>query len=116
MSAIASPESQILFRLRSVISMGLAERLNKRWKAAEQYLSYFSNTALYETQKEIVEEKLVPPPTVIHYDPLLREIRVDTPKGFFSKVEFTPWETKHYDENDTVKDSTYYKKFIYNYP
>ena len=89
---------------------------NNKGKAAEQYLSYFSNTALYESQKEIVDEKLVPPPTVIHYDPLLREIRVDTPKGFFSKVEFTPWETKHYDENDTVKDSTYYKNFIGNYP
>ncbi|WP_019500353.1 SpvB/TcaC N-terminal domain-containing protein [Pseudanabaena sp. PCC 6802] len=89
---------------------------NNKGNPAEQYLPYFSNTALYETQSEIVAEKLVPPPTVMHYDPLLRVIRVDTPKSFFSKVEFTAWETKHYDRNDTVKDSAYYKKFIDNYP
>ncbi|NEP50817.1 MAG: RHS repeat-associated core domain-containing protein, partial [Moorea sp. SIO3C2] len=89
---------------------------NNKGKVAEKYLPYFSNTALYESQQQIVTEKLVPPPTVILYDPLLREIRIDTPKGFFSKVEFTPWETNHYDENDTVKDSTYYQDFIAQYP
>lgn len=89
---------------------------NNKGKPAEQYLPYFSNTALYETQAEIVAEKLVPSPTVIHYDPLLREIRIDTPKGLFSKVEFTPWEVRHYDENDTVKDAAYYQQFIAHYP
>jgi RHS repeat-associated protein len=89
---------------------------NNKGKAAEQYLPYYSNTPLYETQQEIVEEKLVPPPTVIWYDPLLREIKVDTPKGFFSKVEFTAWETQHYDENDTVKDSPFYQQFVESYP
>ena len=43
--------------------------------------------------------------SLLHYDPLQRVIKVDTPKGFFTKVEFTPWEEKQYDENDTVKDS-----------
>ncbi|MFK0731930.1 MAG: toxin TcdB middle/C-terminal domain-containing protein, partial [Gloeotrichia echinulata HAB0833] len=46
--------------------------------------------------------------SLLHYDPLQRVVRVDTPKGFFTKVEFTPWEEKHYDENDTVTDSSYY--------
>ncbi|MCC5633838.1 DUF2431 domain-containing protein [Nostoc sphaeroides CHAB 2801] len=89
---------------------------NNKGKPAKQYLPYFSNTAFYETQEEIVAAKLVPSPTVIHYDPLLREVKIDTPKGFFSKVEFTPWETRHYDENDTVKDAVYYQQFIANYP
>ncbi len=89
---------------------------NNKGKPCEQYLPYFSNTPLFETQKEIVDEGLVPPPTVIHYDPLLRVIRIDTPIGFFSKVEFTPWEEKHYDEDDTVKDSAYYIDFMKNYP
>jgi RHS repeat-associated protein len=88
---------------------------NNKGKMAEKYLPYYSNTALFEAQQEIVTEKLVPP-TVFHYDPLLRQIRVDTPKGFFSKVEFTPWETKHYDENDTVKDAPYYHHFMQTYP
>ena len=39
---------------------------------------------------------------------LLRIVRVDTPKGFFSKVEFTPWQEKHYDENDTLKQSPFF--------
>ncbi|MDJ0796430.1 MAG: SpvB/TcaC N-terminal domain-containing protein [Calothrix sp. MO_167.B12] len=54
--------------------------------------------------------------SLLHYDPLERPIRVDTAKGFFTKVEFTPWEEKHYDENDTVKDSTFYQNFLANYP
>ena len=89
---------------------------NNKGKPCEQYLPYFSNTPVFEAQQEIIDQKLVPPPTVTHYDPLLRVMRVDTPKGFFSKVEFTPWEEKHYDENDTVKDSDYYIRFIKNYP
>ena len=114
---------------------------NNKGKPAKQYLPYFSNTAHYETQGEIITEKLVPPPTVIYYDPLLREIKVETPKGFcfqektanseipfslksyeiapekggFIKVEFTPWESKHYDFNDTVKESAYYQAFLLYY-
>jgi RHS repeat-associated protein len=114
---------------------------NNKGKPAKQYLPYFSNTAHYEIQEEIIKEKLVPPPTVIYYDPLLREIKIETPKGFclqektvnseipfslksyeiaaekgvFSKVEFTPWESKHYDFNDTVKESAYYQAFLLYY-
>ncbi len=89
---------------------------NNKGKPCEQYLPYFSNTPLFETQEEIVDQKLVPPPTVTHYDPLLRVMRVNTPKGFFSKVEFAPWEEKRYDEDDTVKDAEYYINFVKNYP
>jgi len=89
---------------------------NNKGKPCEQYLPYFTDTPLFEEQQQIVDAKLVPPPTVIHYDSLLRVIRMDTPKGFFSKVEFTPWEEKHYDEDDTVKDSAYYIDFMKNYP
>ena len=31
------------------------------------------------------------PPTVLHYDALAREVRTDTPKGFFTRVEYSPW-------------------------
>ncbi len=89
---------------------------NNKEKACEVYLPYFSNTPYYETQDEIVNEKLVPPPTVTHYDPLLRVIRMDTPKGFFSTSEFTPWEEILSDTDDTVNDSAYYISFMANYP
>jgi RHS repeat-associated protein len=89
---------------------------NNKGKPAEEYLPYYSDTPYYETQQEIVDEGLVPPPKVIHYDPLLREIRIDTPKGFFSSINITAWEQMRYDEDDTVKDSPFYIKFFSNYP
>jgi RHS repeat-associated protein len=89
---------------------------NNKGKACEKYLPYFSDTPFFETQDEITDQNLVPPPTVTQYDPLLRVIRTDSPKGFFSKVEFTPWEEKKFDEDDTVLDSTYFINFMKNYP
>lgn len=89
---------------------------NNKGKPTEQYLPYYSNTPYYETQQEVVDEGLVPPPKIIRYDPLSREIRIDTPKGFFSKIEFTSWGQAQYDEDDTVKDAPYYVEFFRNYP
>ncbi|MFJ1211701.1 SpvB/TcaC N-terminal domain-containing protein [Burkholderia pyrrocinia] len=51
---------------------------------------------------------------LIHYDPLDREIRVDTPKGFFTRIVFSPWEEQHYDADDTVVESPYYRANIDN--
>lgn len=87
---------------------------NNKARPVKQYFPYFSTTPYYEDQKEV--EPVLPDPTITYYDPLLRVIRIDTPKGFFSKVEFTPWEERHFDENDTVKDSEYYINFMHNYP
>lgn len=89
---------------------------NNKNEPCEQYLAYFSNTPEFETQAEIYEQHLVPPPTVTHYDPLKRVIRVDSPKGFFSRREFTSWEEKFFDEDDTVTESPYYICFMENYP
>ncbi|HBC91567.1 MAG TPA: hypothetical protein DCZ10_01325, partial [Pelotomaculum sp.] len=75
-----------------------------------QYLPFFSATRDYENGEKISAG--TPPPTKTFYDPLLRIIRIDTPKGFFSRVEFSPWVEKHYDENDTVLDSAFYNDFI----
>ncbi|MEM1119429.1 MAG: toxin TcdB middle/C-terminal domain-containing protein [Bacteroidota bacterium] len=84
---------------------------NNKGKPAQQYLSYFSDTPHYEDQATIEMDGLVPPPSILHYDALNRVVRTDTPKGFYSKVEFTPWLVKHYDANDTVLDSDYYQKY-----
>jgi RHS repeat-associated protein len=84
---------------------------NNKGNPAEQYLPYFSPIPEYENQQQITKQGLVPPPTVFHYDALSRLIRTDTPKGFFAKVEFSPWHLKHYDEDDTVLDSAYFKNF-----
>lgn len=89
---------------------------NNKGKVCESYFPYFSDTPFYQTQEEITSLYQVPPPTITHYDPLLRVVRIDTPKGFYSKVEFSPWEQMSWDEDDTVTDSVYYKNFMANYP
>lgn len=89
---------------------------NNKGGVCESYLPYFSDTPFYQTQDEISVLYQVPPPTITRYDPLLRTVRIDTPKGFFSKVEFTPWEQVSYDEDDTAADSVYYRNFMARYP
>jgi hypothetical protein len=77
---------------------------------------WLSDTPRYESQQTLIDAGIMPPPTVTHYDPLLRVIRIDTPKGFFSRVQFTPWDESHYDEDDTVLEAPYYLAFMANYP
>lgn len=89
---------------------------NNKGKPTMEYLPYFSDNPYYETGREAVYEAIVPPPTVTHYDPLERVIRVDTPKGFFTRSQYTPWQEIEWDEDDTVKESTYYIEFMKNYP
>ncbi len=52
--------------------------------------------------------------TVIHYDALNRATRIDTPKGFFNLNVYRAWTRWLYDEDDTVKQSTYYQQNIDN--
>lgn len=85
---------------------------NSRGKVCESYLPFFSTGPAYQNQGD----PSLPPPTITHYDALLRTIRVDTPKGFFSKTTFTPWEQVVFDEDDTVKDAIYYQHFMATYP
>ena len=84
---------------------------NNKALPAREYFPFYSPTPDYETLWQCTQPGLVPPPAVLFYDAINRLIRTDTPKGFFSKVEFSPWETRKFDEDDTVKDSTYYKNF-----
>jgi RHS repeat-associated protein len=81
---------------------------NNKGKPVKQYEPLYSSTSYYEPEKEVTEWGVT---SVIHYDPLLRVIRTDTPKGFFSKVEFSPWMEKSWDENDTVRESRYWNEF-----
>jgi len=39
---------------------------------------------------------------IFYYDPLGRNIKTDFPDGTLTKVEFTPWEQKTYDQNYIV--------------
>lgn len=85
---------------------------NNKGKPVKQYRPYYTTTPYYEPQNEVITSDVLPPPVVIHYDPLLRVIRTDTPKQFFTKTEYHSWITLEYDEDDTVKDSSYYREHI----
>lgn len=89
---------------------------NNKGNPCEQYLPFYDNTPDYESQKYLEDDKNIAPPSVIHYDPLQRVTRIDTPKGFFSKEIYTPWQVETFDENDTVLGSDFYINFIAHYP
>ena len=82
---------------------------NQKGNPYKEYEPYYIDTYEYVNNPQLNQFGVS---SVLHYDPLDRPIRVDIAKGFFTKVEFTPWWEKHYDENDTVKDSNFYKKHI----
>ncbi|MDR0307056.1 MAG: hypothetical protein LBI42_09510 [Chitinispirillales bacterium] len=80
--------------------------LNNKGNPVKQYEPYFSDNDGWESEPEIVESGVTP---VMWYDPLSRLIRTDFPDGTHSKVEFTAWEQKDYDQNDTTPDCPHYE-------
>src|SRR5262245_19123821 len=76
--------------------------LDNKGNVIKQYEPYFSDTEEYENEDDIVESGVTP---IFHYDPLGRLIRTDRPDGAYSRVEFTPWTQKTWDENDTVLEA-----------
>jgi RHS repeat-associated protein len=104
-------------RLRTEPSTGAEQRwivsgqvtYNNKALVTERYLPYFSPGPDYTREPGLLAA--LPGPTVLHYDPLGRLIRTDTPKGFFSATVYSPWAVTSYDEDDTVLDSTFYQHF-----
>lgn len=82
---------------------------NNKGLPVRQYEPYFVNTHLYLDNGVLNEFGVTP---TFFYDPLQRLIRVETAKGFFARVEFAAWAETHYDENDTVKSSNYYRQHV----
>jgi hypothetical protein len=78
---------------------------NNKGNPVKQYEPFFSHNFDYETETELVEFGVTP---ILHYDPMGRNIRTDLPDGTFTKVEFTPWEQRSFDQNDTVLGSNWY--------
>ncbi|MFN0203372.1 MAG: SpvB/TcaC N-terminal domain-containing protein, partial [Bacteroidia bacterium] len=83
---------------------------NAKGQVYAAYLPYFSNTYQYDKTEVTRAIKTLPPPTTFEYDAIGRTVRTHSPKGFFSMTNIlNAWETQHFDENDTLLDSTYYK-------
>ncbi|MBE7170548.1 MAG: hypothetical protein INR73_08155 [Williamsia sp.] len=70
--------------------------LNNKGKPVKQYEPYFTDNHFFE---EPVERGVTP---VMYYDAAGRLVRTEAPDGSYSRVEFTPWFSRYYDQNDTV--------------
>jgi RHS repeat-associated protein len=81
--------------------------LNNKGNKVKQYEPYFSVSHRYEDLKELVEVGVTP---ILFYDAIGRLIKTEQPDGTLSKVEFNSWMQKNYDQNDTVKESDWYKR------
>lgn len=117
-AVLRTPEGKALY-IGDTLAVGASDEcwivsgrtvFNNKSLPVEQYLPYFSSTPSYEEYQDVYRAGVIPSPTVTRYDPLGRVVRVDTPKGFFLKTEYTPWVQRQYDEDDTVKQSPYYKE------
>ena len=80
---------------------------NNKGLPIRQYEPLFTGAPQFEGGDTFLRHGTTP---VLYYDPLGRHVRTDTPKGFFSKTEFSPWVVRIFDENDTVEDSLFFSR------
>jgi RHS repeat-associated protein len=80
---------------------------NNKGNPVKQYEPFFSDSAAYESEAQLVETGVTP---VLRYDPLGRVVRTDMPDGTFTRVKFNPWEQETWDQNDTVRESRWYRE------
>ena len=81
--------------------------LNNKGKPVKQYEPYFSVKASCCAEGDVHEEVGVTP--LMYYDAVGRLVRTEMPDGTFSRVEFSPWHVKSFDQNDTVLESQWYQ-------
>ena len=72
---------------------------NNKGKPVRQYEPFFSNTPLYESERELTDTGVSP---VLFYDPLGRVVATLHPNNTYDKVVFDPWLQTRFDVNDTV--------------
>lgn len=78
---------------------------NNKEKPVKEYEPFYIDTWRYESERDMLKIGLTP---VLHYDPMGRVVRTDTPAGHFSEVTFDPWKVESRDANDTVLESAAY--------
>lgn len=82
---------------------------NNRGMVLRRYEPFFIDTPAFTGGAGLAPYGIA---DTIHYDPMLRERRVDHPTTFFTLVEYTSWLIRHFDENDTITASAYYQAHI----
>ncbi|MFQ8433765.1 SpvB/TcaC N-terminal domain-containing protein [Amaricoccus sp. W119] len=76
---------------------------NNKGNPVKQYEPYFSAAEHRFDKPEATSEVGVTP--VMYYDSRGRLVRTEKPDGTFSRVEFSPWQVKTFDANDTAFDT-----------
>jgi RHS repeat-associated protein len=79
--------------------------VNNKGNPVRQYEPYFSVTDAYESARDLVEVGVSP---TTFYDPLNRVIRTEFPNGTLTRIEFDSWQSRTFDANDTVLESSWY--------
>jgi RHS repeat-associated protein len=75
---------------------------NNKGNPVKQYEPYFSAPEVGHRFEEALEIGVT---SVIYYDAAGRTVRTEMPDGSFSRIEFSPWHVRTFDQNDTLKES-----------
>jgi len=77
---------------------------NQKQQPVRQYEPFFSATAAYEPEAALASFGVF---QQFLFDALGRQIRADLPNGTHVRSEFSAWSVRHFDANDTVRESLY---------
>src|SRR5690554_6171167 len=78
---------------------------NNKGKLVMQFEPYFSAGHHCDTAEQAAADGVSPK---LYYDPLDRNYRTELPDGSYTKTEWTAWEQRIWDNNDTVLESAWY--------
>src|SRR5690554_3496091 len=78
---------------------------NNKGKPVMQFEPYFSDSHHCDTAEQAAADGVSPK---LYYDPLDRNYRTELPDGSYTKTEWTAWEQRIWDNNDTVLESAWY--------
>jgi RHS repeat-associated protein len=74
------------------------------------YRPYLTATPAFEPLGVLLAAGALPPPTTFTYDALGRVLRRDEPDGSFSRFTYAAWSTTFEDPNDTILESSLYRR------
>jgi RHS repeat-associated protein len=77
---------------------------NTKQQIVREYEPFHSTTPLFEPDAALARFGVS---SRRHYDAIGRVVREDLPNGAHTRTEHRAWETRSYDENDTVQESVY---------